>query len=170
MSHYTGFVVSVGDRLEEPWMPDEETYTDHVQCDYCSEEDLELDELAKQFVNEIAYYEVDGEQPKYEIIDKAVLVTIPKGFARKMADIDLKAVKKTIGKATTDDLVEWKNGMHEAYKILDFCNPFSTIVVCLGDGGYEDYDTFTRFIWELVPDNDKADTRVWIYGSMDHHA
>lgn len=171
MSHYTGWVVSVGEGLEEPWMPDEETYNEYVKCDYCNRIDWKSPKkMAEYFLKEFSYFKIPGRQPSCKIVKGTAVVTIPKGFIGKAVRSDLNLIKDLIGKATPKDLVHWSHDLHRAYKLLDFCNPFGTVVVELSDDGNEDYDTFTRWVWGLYDDNRKRDTYVFLYGAMDHHA
>ena len=169
MSHYRGYVVSFDKRVKEPWMPDEETYNEQVNCDYCEIEDLPKKELRDSFVGFLEEilpcipHEIKGGVLK----DGTVKVKIPKGCIREFLKKQISEIKEKTGALTPDNFI---HAVHDVHHLIDYVNPFTTVFVVIDDDGMEDFDTYRRALAFSLEDNDKKDTAVYVYGSINHHA
>lgn len=167
MSHYRGYVVSFDEKVKEPWMPDEEAYNEQVQCGYCDIEDLPKKELRDSFVgfleNILPYipHQIKGVVLK----DGTVKVTIPKGCIRKFLEREIGEIRAAASEMTPEN---YRHG--GLTHLVDYCNPFTTVFVEIGSDGNEEYDTYRRALSYALESNDKKDTAVYVYGSINHHA
>ena len=169
MSHYRSYVISFDHKVKEPWMPDEEEYNNQTNCDYCEIEDLPKNELRDSFVGFLEEilpcipHQIKGVVLK----DGTVKVTIPKGCIREFLKKQILEIKKAAEKLTVENYV---HASYDVYHLVDYCNSFTTTFVMIDNGGIEDYDTYRRSLAFSLEDNDKKDTVVYVYGSINHHA
>jgi hypothetical protein len=169
MSHYRSYVISFGHKVKEPCMPDEETYNEQVKCDYCEIEDLTKESLRYEFVHfleEILPY-IPHQIKGVVLKDGTVKVTIPKGCIREFLKKQISEIKEAAEKLTVEDYI---HASHDIHHLVDYSNPFTTTFVMIDNGGIEDYDTYRRSLAYSLEDNDKEDTVVYVYGSINHHA
>lgn len=169
MSHYRSYVISFDHRVKEPWMPDEEVYNDEVRCDYCEIEDLPKKELRDSFVGFLEeIFPCIPRQIKGVVLkDGTVKVTIPKGCIREFLKKQISEIREAAEKLTVEDYI---NAVHDVHHLVDYSNPFTTAFVTIDNGGTEDYDTYRRSLAYSLEDNDREDTVVYVYGSINHHA
>lgn len=169
MSHYRGYVVSFDKRVKDPWMPDEETYNEQVNCDYCEVENLPKKELSDRFVEFICDILPDIPHAIYHRVlkDGTVKVVIPRGCIRQFLKKQVSEIKEKAGALTPDNFI---HAAHDVHHLTDYVNPFTTVFVVIDDGGMEDFDTYRRALAFSLEDNDKKDTVVYVYGSINHHA
>lgn len=168
MSHYRDYIVSYGKKVDEPWTPDEVEFNEQVKSDYCEIEDLPKKDLLDSFVTFL-----DGILPdiphaiKGSVLkDGTVKVKIPKGCIRSFLRKEVKRIKECADGLTEDDYFV---GIHRLNVLTSYLDPYTTVFVEIYEGGEEDYDTYRRSLIQYVEDNDKEDTAVYVYGSIDHH-
>lgn len=169
MSHYRDFVISYEEKVKEPWIPDEETFNEQVKSDYCEIEDLPKKELSDRFVEFL-----DGIFPciphaiYHRVLkDGTVMVKIPRGCIRELIGKEISEIKEKADNLIPDGYVY---ATHDIHHLVDYVNPFTTVFVEIDKYGTEDYDTYRRSLASMMKDNDKNDTVVYVYGSIDHHA
>lgn len=169
MSHYRSYVISFDHKVKEPWMPDEEEYNNQTNCDYCEIENLPKKELRDSFVGfleEILPY-IPHQIKGVVLKDGTVKVTIPRGCIREFLKKQISEIREAAEKLTVEDYI---HASHDVHHLVDYSNPFTTTFVMVDNGGVEDYDTYRRSLAYSLEDNDKKDTVVYVYGSIDHHA
>lgn len=149
-------------------MPDEETYNEQVQSDYCVVEDLPKDVLRENFIRFLeGIFPYIPRQIKGTILkDGVVKVTIPRGCIREFIRKLISEIKDKVNKLAPDDFV---HDASDIQHLVDYVNPLTTVFVTIEDGGTEDYDTYRRSLAFSLEDNDKEDTVVYVYGSINHH-
>ena len=169
MSHYRSYVISFDHKVKEPWMPDEEEYNNQTNCDYCEIENLPKNELRDSFVGflEEILPCIPNEIKGVVLKDGTVKVTIPKGCIREFLKKQISEIKEAAEKITVEDYI---HAIHDVCRLVDYCNPFTTTFVMIDNGGVEDYDTYRRSLAYSLEDNDKKETVVYVYGSINHHA
>ena len=171
MSHYRSYVVSYGKKVKEPYMPEDYEYNEQVKSDYCEIEDLPKDELRDSFVGFLEGifpyipYQIKGTVLK----DGTVKVTIPRGCIREFLKKQISEIKEAV-KGLTPDNYPYGGPLHDVHHLVDYANPFTTIFVLLEDGECMDYDSYRRSLAYCLQDNDKRDTAVYVYGSINHHS
>ncbi len=169
MSHYRSYVISFDHKVKEPWMPDEEEYNNQTNCDHCEIEDLPKKELRDSFVGflERIFPDIPRQIKGIVLKDGTVKVTIPRGCIRPFLKKQISEIKEAVEKLTVEDYI---HASHDVHHLVDYSNPFTTTFVTIDNGGMEDYDTYRRSLAYSLEDNDKEDTVVYVYGSINHHA
>ena len=168
MSHYRDFVISYDEKVKEPFMPDEVEFNEQVKSDYCEVEDLPKKELSDRFVEFL-----DGILPciphaiYHRVLkDGTVMVKIPRGCIRELIGKEISEIKEKAKNLTPDEYI---HDIYDIQHLTAYLNPFTTVFVEIDDDGMADYDTWRRSLAYMMKKNDKADTVVYVYGSIDHH-
>lgn len=163
--HIRDYVISYGKKVKKPDMPDEADFVDVVKADWCKIEDLPKEELKEEiinFLNNVLGGGVVGKIMK----DGVVKVSIPKGKIRKFLRARIREIKKAAMGLGEDNYIK---AMHKIHRLTDYINPFDQVFVEIYDE-FIDYDPCHRSLIYVVDDNDKKDTTMYVYGSIQHHA
>ena len=163
--HIRDYVISYGKR-QESYMPDHTEFVDAVGADWCEIEDLPKEELKESildFLNNVLGGGVVGKILK----DGVVKVSIPKGKIRKFLRARIREIKKAAAGLNEDN---YTKATHKIHRLTDYTNPFESVFLEILDGSFIDYDPYHRSLIYNVDDNDKKDTAMYVYGSIQHHS
>ena len=171
MGHYAGYIVSVGVRPKEPHVPDKCEYNENVHCEYSNRCSWTPEELAENFADSLGDFLTDADCEKVvsSVSRGTGRVVIPEGAVRRYVERDLETIKEDVDEMTADDLAHNRNAAYAVHCKLRFHEPFETTVVTIADGCYEDYDSMQRFLRQLIDDNDRKATTVWVWAAYNHH-
>lgn len=165
MSHYAGFVVSVGKKIRNPRFPSEYSYVEEVGCDYYTPLNLDGKELSSLFMERF---------PKtldaaFDVLPGGVVrVIIPKGRVRTVVQETLNEIKKAAARITAEDLVHQGGPTYELEGVFKRIDPAGDIC-CALEGGAMSWTSFDRWLWGMMEANDAKDTVAYAYRAYDHH-